>query len=296
MEVSSTNWSAKVPNELLLNIFNYFAKDREQLIRIAAVCKKWQAVIAQYKFSYHENCLHLNISQKLWCEKIVCFEGDKQSIRELIIDKRKSIYVLFTNGALYHLSRQGTFKLHHRFDKDVTSTVVEASLGGKFEYSTSHVVRVAANSYLGGWVQQGRDGGSYSSSYCENHLQVLDTLGKVSQQIFLNIDKTCVQIDSIRRVEKFGEYILTCGMHGYFVGNSFFDFISPNVVWQLKEKESVYVDLQQCLEPVLQLSLSDKAILIDGLFIDIISPNKIKMINFVRNPLINKRNSYCAIV
>lgn len=276
MNQISTNWSNKIPNDLLLMIFQHHAHVNATLLRIDLVCKKWHQVVAKLIswYKHNESCLRQNIHQKSWSKKIInIVEHGQTKIRELIIDKSKSIYVLFDGekSCIYRLSRQGELTIYHQFNKFVTSKDVISFLGGAFDDSTSHLFGLVKYRKGGEW----QDIGNYREQVIfAHHLKILDETNEVIQELPMFYSSRC-QIGGIARIEQFGKYILSCQIKGLYVGNSWSDEISFNVVWKKSKKK------QHGLKPILQLSMSERAILIDGLYIDIVDGKKIILENLV---------------
>lgn len=299
MQIHATNWSTILPDELLLKVFHYCSRDYKTLLRIGGVCKKWRQVASEDVLwtEHREICLRMRIKRKLWSGVTVSL-GQKPhyvNIRELIIDRTKKLYVLFEDGGLYHLSRQGKLSFCHRFGHDVPSDRAVAFLGGKFDYSTDHKFSIVRYREGGEWVRgfKGEPGYHQSISYA-HHLRILMENGETESEMPMFHD-TVTQIVGVGRIEKFGKYILTCGFRGNRIGNEWNDNLAPNVMWEIKENTDG--NYTHHLTDIIQLSLSNHALLIDGLYIDIIDHKIIKLMNFVANPLTNTLStSTCTIV
>lgn len=270
----STNWSNTIPRDLLLMIFKHHSHVYATLVRIDLVCKKWHQVVAELVewHKHHESCLRQNIKEKSWSKKIInIVEHGQTKIRELIIDKSKSIYVLFDGekSCIYRLSRKGDLTLHHQFNQFVTSVEAISFLGGKFDDSTSQLFGLEKYKKGGEWQTIG----NYREQVIfAHHLKILDGTKEVIQDLPMFYNSRC-QIEAIARIEQYGKYFLSCQIKGINVGNSWSDEITRHVVWKKSKKQ------QHGLKPVLQLSLSDRAVLIDGLYIDIIDGKKIILEN-----------------
>lgn len=299
MQINTSNFNF-LPDELLLKVFNYCSDDYKLLLRIGAVCKRWRSVASDDVLwcAHREKCLQMRLLKKSWSEITLCLgkEPNQVKIREVMIDCSKKIHVLFADGSLYHLTRQGTLLLRHQFNKDTPTAAVELFLGGRINYSTAGAFSIARYREGGQWVRGHRDlPGYYESTSFAHHLRLLGENGETLSEMPMFHD-TMTEIASVNRIEQFGRYILACGFKGTLIGNRWNDNLSPNVIWKIKANtDGNYANR---LKPVHQLSLSERAILIDGLFVDILDDQKvIKLVNFVANPLQDKPStSSCTIM